>query len=597
MPTRKLPASPDLSHLKSQARDLMKARPKADPALLQRIREFHPRFDKATDDEIAQAEFSLSDAQLTIAREYGFASWPRLKAFVAKPEDLERPLHERIADPELREAVARIDEGDLEGLLRLIDAHPRLTSAKASLEGGNYFREPTLLEFAMGNPIRHASLPKNLVEIVRALLEAGAEGKEALALVASGRLAREHGFQIPVIELLVGHGADPNGAMAAALAHGEFEAVEAILRLGACLTFDAAAAMGKQEEAKALLLNASPDERHRGLAYAAHFGHADIVRLLLESGEDPNRYNPIGGHSHATPMHLAAYEGHLEVLRVLLAFGARTDIKDVLWNGTAVGWAEHGGQQKIVRLLAQWPSKLKDNQPMTAAEIVEELRPMGKESYKKVMRSHGIPEPFFGTSIGDMQPIRKRIKKDYALSKELYATGIYDAMYLAGLVADEKRMTPADLQEWLDKSTCHALSTSTVAAVAAESAHGWELGLQWIEDADEWKQCAGWASLSGVVALRDNAELDLDAIRGLMQRILSAIHRQTDGVKYSMNNFVISVGAYVQPLADEAMRTAEAIGKVEVKLVGDCKMPFAPEYIEKCRARGSLTKKRKMIRC
>ncbi len=234
---------------------------------------------------------------------------------------------------------------------------------------------------------------------------------------------------------------------------------------------------------------------------------------------------------------------------------------------------------------------------MTAAEIIEELRPMGKESYKKVMRAHGVPEPFIGVSIGDMQPIRKRIKKDYALAKELYATGIYDAQYLGGLVADETKMTAADLQNWLDNSSCHAISTATVAAVAAESAHGWELGLKWIDSDDYRTQCAGWATLSGVVSLRPNDQLDLEAIRGLMERILSEIQGQSDGIKYSMNNFVISVGAYVQPLADEAMRTAEANGKMPVTLVGDCKMPFAPEYIEKCRARGSLGKKKKMIRC
>lgn len=234
---------------------------------------------------------------------------------------------------------------------------------------------------------------------------------------------------------------------------------------------------------------------------------------------------------------------------------------------------------------------------MTAAEIVEELRPMGKESYKKVMRAHGVPEPFFGVAIGDMQPIRKRIKKDYALAKDLYNTGIYDAMYLGGLVADESKMTAADLEDWLAKSTCHALSTSTVAAVAAESAHGWDLGLKWIDEADDSTQSVGWATLSGVVSLRENSELDLPLIHELMKRVKGAIHEQTDRVKVSMNNFVICVGAYVEPLADEAMAVAKEIGKVPVKLVGDCKMPFAPEYIEKCRARGSLSKKKKMIRC
>jgi hypothetical protein len=36
----------------------------------------------------------------------------------------------------------------------------------------------------------------------------------------------------------------------------------------------------------------------------------EIVRLLLDAGEDPNRYNPVGGHSHTTPLHQAAGGGH-----------------------------------------------------------------------------------------------------------------------------------------------------------------------------------------------------------------------------------------------------------------------------------------------
>jgi hypothetical protein len=76
---------------------------------------------------------------------------------------------------------------------------------------------------------------------------------------------------------------------------------------------------------------------------------------------------------------------------------------------------------------------------MTAIEIVEELRMLGAESIKKVLRNHGVQEPFFGVKIGDMKKIQKRIKKDYQLALDLYVTGNYDAIYLAGLVADDAK--------------------------------------------------------------------------------------------------------------------------------------------------------------
>src|SRR5271170_8485006 len=117
---------------------------------------------------------------------------------------------------------------------------------------------------------------------------------------------------------------------------------------------------------------------------------------------------------------------------------------------------------------------------MTAKEIVEELRTLGSENIKKVLRNHGVQEPFFGVKIGDMKKIQKRIKKDYKLALDLYGTGNYDAMYLAGLVADDARMTKKDLNGWVKKAQGGALASATVPWVAAGSNHGYEIALEWI---------------------------------------------------------------------------------------------------------------------
>lgn len=353
MPVRTLPSNPNLDHLKYQAKDLLKEHAAHTPGVAQRIREFHPRFGRATDAEIFNAQLSLSDAQLAIAREYGFPSWARLKTHVERPaiaDQLNLPHHERIEDATFRRAVELLDAGDVAGLRAHLLQHPDLVRQHVAFEGGNYFRNPTLLEFVAENPVRHGTLPANIVDVTRVILDAGVAQSalnETLMLVSTGRVPRECGMQLPLIDLLCDHGADPDSAIHAAALHGEFEAVNALLRRGARIDLPVAAALGRFEDARRLLAGASNEDPHLALTLAADFGHVEIVRLLLDAGEDPNRYNPVGGHSHTTPLHQAAGRGHDEVVRLLVERGARLDLKDILWKATPADWARHAGRTEI----------------------------------------------------------------------------------------------------------------------------------------------------------------------------------------------------------------------------------------------------------
>jgi hypothetical protein len=353
MPAKRLPSNPNLDHLRSQAKDLLRDHAFRDQGLAQRIREFHPRFTRATDAEIFDAQLKLSDAQLTIAREYGFPSWTRLKRHIEKPtlsDHLNLPHHERIEDPTFRHAVDLLDAGDAAALRAYLNEHPNLVHQHVVFEGGNYFHNPTLLEFVAENPIRRATLPANIVEVTKVILDAGPSQSavnETLMLVSTGSVSRARGVQLPLINLLCDHGADPNSAIQAAAVHGEIEAVKALIGRGARLDLPAAAAVGRIDDFRRLLADAGQGERHLALALAASFGHVEMVRLLLDAGEDPNRYNPIGGHSHATPLHQAVWSGNEEVVRLLVARGARLDLKDILWQATPADWARHEGREEI----------------------------------------------------------------------------------------------------------------------------------------------------------------------------------------------------------------------------------------------------------
>lgn len=366
MPVRRLPANPSLDHLKYQAKDLLKEHAARDAAAAQRIREFHPRFTRSTDADIFAAHLKLSDAQFTIARESGFPSWSRLKLHIekpGKPDQLDLSLHERIEDPVFRRAVDLIDAGDVTGLRAHLKQYPKLVHQRMNFEGSNYFASPTLLQFIAENPIRHGKLPANIVEIAKVILDAQpalSEVNETLGLVATGRVSRECRLQIRLINLLVDHGADPNGTLRAAVGHGENEAVHALINRGARLDLPTAAALGRIEDFRRLLPDASSEDRHLALAFAAQFGHGEIVRMLLDAGEDPNRYNPPGAHSHSTPLHQATLAGHLEVVRLLVERGAHLNVKDILWKGTPADWANHEGRNEIETYLRAQEAGEKD---------------------------------------------------------------------------------------------------------------------------------------------------------------------------------------------------------------------------------------------
>jgi len=353
MPVKPLPPNPSLAHLKYQAKDLMKDRAAYDRQAAQRIREFHPKFCSADDQEVFGARFSLSDAQITIAREHGFASWTRLKRRVEEPvasDQLNLPHHERIEDARFRRAVSLLDAGDTSGLRTYLLQYPELVQEHVLFEGGNYFRNPTLLEFVAENPVRHGKLPENIVQIAGIIIDAGAKPvslNAALMLVSTGMVPRQCGVQAPLIDLLCDHGGDPNRAILAAVLEGEFEAVNTLIRRGATVSLPVAAALGRTAKVKQLVGRGNENDTQLALTLAAMNGHTEIVSVLLDDGADPNRYNPIGAHSHSTPLHQAAYAGHEGVVRFLVKRGARLDIKDILWNGTPAEWAHHAGKGEI----------------------------------------------------------------------------------------------------------------------------------------------------------------------------------------------------------------------------------------------------------
>lgn len=235
---------------------------------------------------------------------------------------------------------------------------------------------------------------------------------------------------------------------------------------------------------------------------------------------------------------------------------------------------------------------------MTYEEIMQALADMGSEQTKNTYIRHGAIEPFFGVKIGDMKKLVKHVKKDQALALQLYESGNYDAMYLAGLSVNPKKMTKDQLQHWAAGANWHSPAEYTVGRVAAESPYAHELAVEWIESPEELIAVSGWSTYANYVSVAPDEMLVTEEIRGYLTRVRDTIHGERNWVRYVMNNFVISVGAYVGVLTEEAKAIAEAIGKVNVD-VGNtaCVVPSAPEYIAKIESMGRIGNKKKTCIC
>jgi ankyrin repeat protein len=260
---------------------------------------------------------------------------------------------------EFESAVDAVVDGDVAVLERLLREDPELVRARSPRP-----HRATLLHYVAANGVEddRQRTPANAVEVARMLLRAGAEvdavanmyGGQAttMSMLVSSQPPARAGLQVALVETLLDFGAAIEGPLMTALAFGYRDAAEALARRGARADHIAAAAgLGRLEQVRELLPRADPGARHRALALAAQHGHVDIVRLLLDAGEDPNRFNPDGNHGHSTPLHQAVSGGHEAVVRLLVERGARLDIKDKIYQGTPLGWAIYERQSQIEQYL------------------------------------------------------------------------------------------------------------------------------------------------------------------------------------------------------------------------------------------------------
>lgn len=350
MDAKQLTARPNLEQFRNQAKDLLKVC--RTPEAIQRIRKFHPRLTKATENEIAETKLSLADAQWVIAREHAFESWPR---FVKHIEQILR-AGSPVSRFEL--AADAIVSGDIATLKRLLREQPALAHARSTRLHG-----APLIHYVAANGVEdfRQKTPANIVEITQALLDAGAEvdattqaygaASTALGLAATSYHPARAGVQLDLLDLLLKAGACIDGApggwnpLVAALHNGRGEAAEFLASRGARLDLEGAAGTGRVDavahyfaEDGKLKAGATREQLAYGFIWACEYGRTDAVKFLLERG-----FTPELDFKHGqTPLHWAAYGGHAEIVDLLLKANAPVQVKDQSHGGTPLGWALYG---------------------------------------------------------------------------------------------------------------------------------------------------------------------------------------------------------------------------------------------------------------
>lgn len=351
MDAKQLPARPSLEQYRKQAKDLFKARKSPEGA--RRLKKFHSRLAKLTEAEIANADISLADAQWVLAREHAFESWPKFGKHIQELVRADSPVSR------FELAADAIVAGDAPALKRLLEEDPELVRARSTRE-----HEAPLIHYVAANGVENfrQKTPKNIIEITRVLLDAGAKvdatsqayGKAAtaLGLAATSCHPARASVQLELLDELLGAGACVDGApggwnpLVAALHNGRGDAGVFLANRGAQLDLEGAAGTGRVDvlprfiDADGTLKEeATREQLNHGFIWACEYGHVNAVSFLLE-----RRFKPDWNFMHGqTGLHWAGFGGHAEIVDLLLSkTDAPVNTKDQIHCGTPLDWAIYG---------------------------------------------------------------------------------------------------------------------------------------------------------------------------------------------------------------------------------------------------------------
>jgi 3-methyladenine DNA glycosylase AlkD len=196
---------------------------------------------------------------------------------------------------------------------------------------------------------------------------------------------------------------------------------------------------------------------------------------------------------------------------------------------------------------------------MTLNEVLEELETLATPRMKKQYLSQGAKEPLFGVTSGALKPLGKKLKNNQEMAELLYQTGNYDAMYLAGMIADVNKMTKADFHRWIESAYFYMISDFIVAVTLSETDFAQEVADEFIASNDDLVMSAGWSTYEWLLGSRKDHEFEPGKIQGMLKKIETDIEEVPVNTRNAMRRFVIAVGVSFIPCHQEALDTANRI--------------------------------------
>lgn len=235
---------------------------------------------------------------------------------------------------------------------------------------------------------------------------------------------------------------------------------------------------------------------------------------------------------------------------------------------------------------------------MDINEVLQELEKLGTQRTRKMYVSQGAVEPLFGVATGAMKPLAKKIKFNQEIVDELYATGNYDAMYLAGMAANPAMMTENDFDRWMELAYFYMLSDFVVSVTLAETNIAQSVSDKWIATGKELHVSAGFNCYCWLLGSRKDDEFETDKLLAMLKEVEQTINNQQKRARNAMKNFVFTVATSYTPLHKEALAIAKAISEEDVR-TGVVKTG-APTMYDKILIeveKGRIGFKRKNVRC